>query len=701
MVLTLYKTDIRPEMNAVIEDFDKYMTDEYRIVHQWQNVKYTQPEIDIMLKLPLDGHYNSLGEFDYAILYDPDTKRDYYYFVVSFKWKAKTTLQLQLSMDTLNTFWAEIKTGLTDNSHVTRRYFDRWIRYPDSSYLTPIVDNHPEDITQPSMLRVGSPKTMGESDHWTIVYLTEYDKTETLGENPTVCLALPETEKPMVGETSRDLRWDSFPNKTMCVLDYAHAPNATISWSGGSYTLDSSSSKVVFVFSNSAKTIALRQYRMGEGWVITSIPGTATVNGTSVIYRQPSNFEMDIDAKFWQFDDPVNFAGSFLPAFSDWFATRKTDQRLIKIMELPYAPFKVGYTDNRMNVPNGWQMRPDGALMLVDPTPNFVSLVSESDNPMPESSLTVSAPGVGERADPLKYETKLLNSAYRTVKYIYDGNAHAIAPENYSFQSDERPSYSCKIYFQSSTGMDNSLMFEFRSAEKPTADYGEYLVCNRTTEVPYYNSAYLDYIRYGKAIDERNYGWKTASTVVSGIGSTVQTAASLAFAVKGAEIGSIGGGLGAIIGAGVGLLSAAIATTYSAISGRDQLNSKIDQYTHQASTVSVANDLSLFRKYGKNKLLKVEYEPAPELKLAIGRYFERYGYSCDEYGVVNWHTRHWSDYFVIDPQFDSGFVFGDYEADIAARMKAGFRIMHRNEDQSVSAKYDWLLEFENVEENII
>ena len=104
MVLTLYKTDIRPEMNAVIEDFDKYMSDEYRIVHQWQNVKYTKPELDIMIKLPLDGHTNSLGDFDYAILYDPDTKRDYYYFVVNMNWKAHMTLQLQLSMDTLNTF---------------------------------------------------------------------------------------------------------------------------------------------------------------------------------------------------------------------------------------------------------------------------------------------------------------------------------------------------------------------------------------------------------------------------------------------------------------------------------------------------------------------------------------------------------------------------------------------------------------------
>lgn len=698
MVLTLYKTDIRPEMNAVIEDFDKYILDEDRIAHQWMDVKYIQPEIDIMVKVPLDGHYNSLKQFDYACLYDPDTKRDYYYFVVHYKWKAKMTLQLQLSMDTLNTFWDDIKTSMTANSRVTRRYFDRWKVDVDNIQLVPIVDKHPEDILTPPLVRVGAPKVMGESDHWTIVYLTEYDKTDALSENPTTCLALPDTEKYMTGDILRTLNYDAFPDKTICVLDHEHSPNAVIQWDGGRYSLDGASALAMFEFQHSTKKVALKIYVSG-GWTVHSV-GSATVNGTDVVYRQPSNFTLEVISQYWQFDDPVNFTGSVLMPFPDWFASRKTDPRLIKIMELPYAPFKVGYADGKMNVPHGWQMRPDGALMLVDPTPNFVSIVEAADDPVLFEYPRGTDPSDQTPANPLAYETKLLNSAYRTVKYIYDGNAHAVKLENYQTPAGSLPDYSVRIAFQASTGMDGSSVFSFKSGERMETDYGEYMVCNRSTEIPYYTNEYLNYLRYGKAVDEKNANLRNWSTAVSGIGSAASTGASMLFAVGQAFKGGLTAGIvGAAIGGAIGLVSTGIATAYSINQGKQQIDAKIDQYTHQASSVSAASDLSVFRTYGKNKLLKVEYEPEEELRKSIGRYFELFGYSCDEYGIPNWNTRIWSDYFVIEPQFVSDFAFGAYEADIASRMKSGFRIMHRRENST--KHYDMLCQYENWERSVL
>ena len=63
MTITLYKTEIRPEMNAVVESISKYLSDDKK-VYQWNNIKYTKPELDIMVKLPLDGSRKSLKEFD-------------------------------------------------------------------------------------------------------------------------------------------------------------------------------------------------------------------------------------------------------------------------------------------------------------------------------------------------------------------------------------------------------------------------------------------------------------------------------------------------------------------------------------------------------------------------------------------------------------------------------------------------------------
>lgn len=701
MRLTLYKTEIRPEMNAVVESISNYLT-ESRKAYEWANVKYTKPELDIMLKLPLDGHFNSLKQFDYAVLYDEQEDRKYYYFVVNMDWKAKMTLRLQLSMDTLTTFWGEIRSGLTQNTHITRRYFDRWKRVGTKLY--PLIDEHPEDITQPYMLRSGKPVACGDEEHWTLVYITEYDGND-LSKNPTSCLAFPDEDKNVDGTLPNTLNYGSLPDGTMCVIDHAHAPNAVISWPGGSYSLSSASAKAALLFQHGAKTLAIRHYDGGSGWSTTGVTANqnATITGTAVIYKQPSNFKIDMDAQFWQFNNPVNFLGAVLPSFQQWFESHKTDSRLVKIMELPYAPFDTTYVNGKLKIPAGWEMTVEGAMRLKAGVINFKSNVENFERlgPQPIDYSTISA---SMAADPLKYETKLWNSNYHTIKFIYDGNTHEIRLENYphAFSLPEAvPDYNVNISFQSSVGMDNSTMFKFTSPETLDSDFGEYLVCNRTTEIPYYTNEYLNYMRYGKAVDDRNFGWKTAGTITSGIGSTVQTSASLAFAVAGAAINGLTGGIGGAIGLGVGLVSTLIATSASISQSRDQINAKIDNYTHQSSKVSAASDLSLFRQYGKNKLLKVEYEPHYDIKKSIGRYFELYGYACDEYGVPKWNTRIWSDYFVMEPQFISDVIFKDYEADIAARMKSGFRVLHYYQDARPAGPIDFENQYENWERSFI
>lgn len=701
MILTLYKTEIRPEMNAVVESISSYLT-ESRKAYEWANVKYTKPELDIMLKLPLDGHFNSLKQFDYAVLYDEQENRKYYYFVVNMDWKAKMTLRLQLSMDTLTTFWGEIRSGLSPNTHITRRYFDRWKRVGTKLY--PLIDEHPEDITQPYMLRSGKPVACGDEEHWTLVYITEYDGND-LSKSPTSCLAFPDEDKTIDGTLPNTLNYGSLPDGTMCVIDHAHAPNAVISWPGGSYSLSSASAKAALLFQHGAKTLAIRHYDGSNGWSTTGVAANqnATITGTAVIYKQPSNFKIDMDSQFWQFDDPVNFLGAVLPAFYQWFDSHKTDSRLVKIMELPYAPFNTQYVNGKLKIPAGWEMTVEGAMRLKVGTINFKSDVENFERlgPEPIDYSTISA---STAADPLKYETKLWNSNYHTIKFIYDGNTHEIRLENYPKAlslPEAVPEYNVNISFQSSVGMDNSTMFKFASPETLDSDFGEYLVCNRTTEIPYYTNEYLNYMRYGKAVDDRNFGWKTAGTIASGIGSTVQTSASLAFAVAGASIKGLTGGIGGAIGLGVGLVSTLIATSASIAQSRDQINAKIDNYTHQSSKVSAASDLSLFRQYGKNKLLKVEYEPHYDIKKSIGRYFELYGYACDEYGVPKWNTRIWSDYFVMEPQFMSDVIFKDYEADIAARMKSGFRVLHYYQDARPAGPIDFENQYENWERSFI
>ena len=696
MNIKLYKTDLRPELNEVFDDIALFLAD-LQPKHQWANVKYTKPELDIMIKLPLDGTYNHLGQFDYCDLFDEQANKHYYYYILNTNWKAKQTLQLQLSMDTLNTFWQDIKATIGPNTHVTRRYFDRWKKVGTMAY--PLIDKHPEEISAPPMVQIAKPKVVGSDEHWTLVYMTKYSDAQTLSENPTVCLALPEKVHRISGSVPNELVPSSFPNKTAVCLDYAHNPNAVISHGIINFELKSNVDWAMLYFSTN--TITLLRHD-GNGETTNDIP-SVSINKTNVVYKQPSNYTTSSPHEYWQWDNPVYFTTSQLNPFKTWYKQFKTDPRLIKIIELPYAPFDYTETDGIFNIPNGWELDSYGALRLIDAdTVDFKSSVVSIDNLAPEPfviSDVVNEQGIQKKANPEEYETKLWNSSYYALKYVYDAQSKPIKLEE--FEHLAVPDYSLSIEFNPSTGMDNSIGFQFKCSEQLDTDFGDWLIANRTTEIPYYTNEWLNYLRYGKAVDERNKGFSIASTAVGGIGSTAQTSASLAFAIAGAKIGSLTGLAGAGIGAGVGLVTSAIATASSIYKANDQINSKIDQYTHQASSVSASNDLSVFRKYGKNKLLQVEYQPTKELRDSIGRYFHLYGYSCDEYGVPNWNTRIWSEYYVMEPDFLMSYIEKDYEEDISARMQSGFRLLHRVNLSDRSGVYDFDSEYENFERSLI
>ena len=696
MNIKLYKTDLRPELNEVFDDIALFLAD-LQPKHQWPNVKYTKPELDIMIKLPLDGALSNLGQFDYCDLFDEQANRHYYYYILNTNWKAKQTLQLQLSMDTLNTFWQEIKAGLGPNTHVTRRYFDRWKKVGTMAY--PLIDKRPEDISAPPMVQIAKPKVVGSDEHWTLVYMTEYSDKQSLSENPTTCLALPEKVHNLSGSVSNVLTPTSFPNGTAVCLDYAHTPHAVISRGIINFELKSDADWAMLYFSTN--TITLLRHD-GNGQTVDDIP-SVSINRTNVVYKQPSGYTTSAPHQYWQWDNPVYFTTAQLNTFKAWYKQFKTDPRLIKIIELPYAPFDYTETDGIFNVPNGWKADSYGALRLIDADKaDFKSSVASFGNLAPEPFViadVVNERGILKKANPEEYETKLWNSSYYSLKYIYDGAAKPIKLEE--FEHLATPDYSLSIDFNSSTGMDNSIGFQFKCGEQLDSDFGDWLISNRTTEVPYYTNEYLNYLRYGKAVDERNKAYSIASTVVGGLGSTAQTSASLAFAINGAALKGLTGGIGAMIGGGVGLISGAIATASSIARANDQINSKIDQYTHQASSVSSSNDLSVFKKYGKNKLLQVEYQPAKELRDSIGRYFNLYGYSCDEYGVPNWNTRIWSEYYVMEPDFWMSYIEKDYEDDIASRMQAGFRLLHRVNTSEQSGLYDFDSEHENFERSLM
>ena len=199
------------------------------------------------------------------------------------------------------------------NTHVTRRYFDRWKKVGALAY--PLIDKRPEDISAPPMAQIAKPRIVGSDEHWTLVYMTEYSDAQTLSENPTVCLALPEKVHKLSGTIENTLKPSSFPNKTALCLDYKHTPHAIISHGIINFELKSDVDWAMLYFSTNAITLFRHD---GNGETIDDIPSVA-ISKTNVMYKQPSGYATSAPHEYWQWDNPVYFSTARLNHFSAWY----------------------------------------------------------------------------------------------------------------------------------------------------------------------------------------------------------------------------------------------------------------------------------------------------------------------------------------------------------------------------------------------
>lgn len=266
-------------------------------------------------------------------------------------------------------------------------------------------------------------------------------------------------------------------------------------------------------------------------------------------------------------------------------------------------------------------------------------------------------------------ETKILNSQFTTYKFVYD-SANWIYPNEYlSYSSDRLPNNLVKITVNFATEMSSNIAFKFDMGDnvKYTTDYGEWMSSTRSLEVPYYTNEYLNYVRYGESYDYKNMGYSLASSGVSGVGSTITTAATM---------WAIGSSTSGVVGAVVGAVTTVASLAISAAKAQNAINQKIAAYKSQASQASTNNDLSIFTEMTENSLQFMIYEPLPEIKSAICRYFDYFGYATDEYSQMT-DSRYWNDFYIADVDFAKGSMLSKSAKDyIKQAYSEGVRIYH-------------------------
>ena len=351
----------------------------------------------------------------------------------------------------------------------------------------------------------------------------------------------------------------------------------------------------------------------------------------------------------------------------------RTDSKLVKIIELPYAPFAG-------NVADGWSYDSQTHMLQANFNINLQSQIEAAFNPFQDLKVDLSniSDSDGHDAD---NESKLYHSDFYQPKFVYDSFSKTFALErtNADLSATILP---LKINFKATNTINSRFLFDFTQYNtdgNALEDYENILVVNRNNELPIYNQAYFDYLRTGYNYDVKARNAQIGSAVGSAAVSLAGSAASIGIAATiGGSSGSAAGPIGMAVGAGVGLIGAIISISTQAQLQANSIQQKEAQYANQAMSVRGSDDVDLLNYYSGNKAKMMLYKPSGQMYEAIYNLLRLTGYACDEYTTPVFNSRIWYNYVQCEPVFndENNTVYNNFLDDIKARFQVGVTVFH-------------------------
>ena len=689
--IVLYKTNITPERNCKVDDLGYYLIScEQEIISDFQ---YKTIKLDDTIKLNMSQNNTPNFPYNYlAIKRDNETKI-YYYFIINSNWRSENTIELQISLDTINTFWNEL--SWTAKTNITRQHKDRFAQktIPTSGNVTLLrdIDKFDEGIS-PIKYRLTKDKITTDFDlDFYLIYRTNPDADQTLeclccasdrlqlGANAPTTNGISATDIP-VGQSIIILGEENstFDIEGTAIGAKSGYPGCYIYRQEGNTSLMS----IYAISKNTATGIIIK-----EGIKSTTINSYVKYNLMSKKYDK--NFLFLADAKYAVKHDTVASYTINSTYVADFSTVDRTDTKLVKIIKMPYAPFELRKNSSNQLVAIDGFYEQNHMLHLYNLDQEFLTTVDFQ--PINELAVTLPVTQINANTDHMpKLESKLFNSNYYTLKYIYDSFEKEFLLEHSYPIVGASGAPSVTILFKQSNNISSNSLFDIKlqGYDEPTT-YGEYLNVNRQNEVALFTNDYLNYIRSGFNYEKKV---KTAQNTANWIGAGVSLVGAAASFASSYVSGPAG------IAAGVALTTSAVATLTSAITttvnNEISMAQKLAELRRQSSSVSNTEDINLLSYYNGNRLLVERDMISDEVQKSIYELFRLTGYACNDYEIPNFNTRLHYNFVQCKAAFDeSGWKYGqDFLNDIKSRFETGITVYHK-----VDNNYDWNQGKENFE----
>ena len=701
--LTFYQCEITPEKNCVVDDLVGYLSSLTPLVVD--NFQYIKLDLDLYIKVNSSQVNVPKFNYNYVAVKNEDVNKVYYYFIIgSPTWISQNTIQLQMSLDTLNTFKDDLTW--TNKTNITRQHKDRfsttYTTTAQGKVLNRKIDGYDEGFAPVKYYDTGTSIRSSSADYdFYLIYRNKEDLTAS-STVPIECyLCASEEINLNISVNSNGIQFNNYNiGDSLYAFEKDNAPFTT-TIKGVSYTIGGSSQyKGIAFFRLENGTNIAHVLKEDGSVIITNIGNTALTDVTATVkVRVCRSFIPEVDAAsqytYYSVLGQVEARNYSTITIGQTSATLlsinsvdRTDSRIVKIIKMPYAPFTVEFANGKLRIPAGWTYS-GGYLLLNDLNTEFLNIIEGNDDFSDYVSLTVVPNDIGKNKDNnIKFESKLYNSNFFSLKYIYDNFEKEFLLERYT----ARTTYpGVRIDFKQSNNISSNSIFKFipmnGNYKEPTL-YGEFLNVNRQNEVALYNSDYLTYIRNGYNYDKKAKAQQLGAGL-AGIALGAVGAAASVFLPAAGVVGAAGA-----ISFGTSTISSIVSVINTQISNEQAIQQKLENTKKSAASVSNTEDLNLLSYYNGNRLIKYTEDINDNVKQSLYNLFRLTGYACNDYAIPAVNSRLYYNFLQCKADFeDTNWTYGKaFLDDIKAKYEIGVTYFHK-----VDGSYDWPQEKENFE----
>lgn len=669
--IKFYSTEINPTKNAIVENIESYLQN--KLIFQRTNFQYIKNALSINIKI--DMTQNNISTFvpNYVSVKNDEEDKIYYYFIVNIKWLSTSTINFELSLDTLNTF-QEIE--FSPKTQIVREILQRSY-YNENDKAFRNIHDVVEGINFPKELILNKRFNHEEEGlKWYLVTSTIYDLAaqDSNPDNYIINYLIPSEPvkvRTLGGGTGEVTIYASelAGGYNYYYFDITNNPNASIA--GNSHYLGESVNINVGALIYAGKIRVLKIIRTEVNGVPKLKYEFLAYGDENVYFYQSIYTSSELDSitfhranyaimsnrdLYSNYPDISNLKGYKLiinasqddPVYSmgiDDF--NRSDSRLVKIVEMPYSPipYNIDPNDNGIYFDNAEYKF---GYFVINEGTKFLNALKEkvdfSDYLNISYGFEIDEYDVDDRSyyayglnKHMRYESKLYSSEFFEVKFMYDSFNYPIELERITTEDVERGFEALmKIEFKMNSNIKSIFAFKFtfedvvdnNASYLSNEDYPLFLVCDRNNEITILNSNYINYLKNGYNFDkkqkEKEIGVAVASIASQIAGAIVSFASSM-----------YTGGIG--IASGIALTASSAVSIGNQVATLNQneeaRKTKREELRMQSANVYNADDTDILNFYQGDKLKLTIHSIKQTYKNILFNLFYYTGYASNRVGV--------------------------------------------------------------------